>query len=134
MSAKPAKPRKTPCATCPYRSQIASGIWAADEYDKLPQYDGDIPDQTSAAVFSCHQADGTVCSGWLGHRDHPTDLLAVRIGLIDGRLDPECADYSTTVPLFATGEEAAAHGKAEITDPGDRARSAIDKLSRPRNS
>lgn len=89
--------------------EAATRIDARTEYD-----DGDIPEQTSARVFSCHQQDGSVCAGWLGHRD-PLDLLAVRIGIADGRLDPSCAEYSTTVPLWPTGADAARHGSAAIT-------------------
>jgi hypothetical protein len=34
-----------PCASCPYRKDVPSGIWAAHEYTKLLAYDGDILDQ-----------------------------------------------------------------------------------------
>lgn len=122
-------PRKSPCASCPYRQNAPSGVWHESEYEKLPHYDGETFEQTSIAVFSCHQQDGSVCAGWLGHRD-PLDLLAVRIGLADGRLDPSCAEYSTEVPLFASGAEAAAHGVAEILEPGPRAQDTIRKILR----
>jgi hypothetical protein len=119
-------PRPTPCATCPYRENVPSGVWAPEEYEKLPRYDADIADQPQA-VFMCHQQDGCVCAGWLGHRD-PRDLLAVRIGIITGSLDPACADYSTDVPLFPTGADAAAHGAVGVDEPGPRAAAAIEKL------
>ncbi|MCG7309704.1 MULTISPECIES: DUF6283 family protein [Brachybacterium] len=125
-------PRKTPCASCPYRCGVPSGVWDRSEYDKLPAYDGDIPEQTSAREFSCHQQDGTVCAGWLGHRD-PLELLAVRIGIIDGSLDPSCAEYSTTVPLWPTGADAARHGIASIDAPDERAQDTIAKLERTRD-
>lgn len=128
---KPALPRKTPCASCPYRRGVASGIWDQSEYDKLPRYDGEIAEQSATAVFMCHQQDGCVCAGWLGHRD-PTELLAVRIGVISGQLDESALDYNTTVPLFESGAAAATHGRAEIESPGQRARAAIDKLTRAR--
>lgn len=38
----------------------------------------------------------------------------------------------TDVPLHATGADAAAHGLRDVAAPGDRARSAIDKLNRKR--
>lgn len=128
---EPATPRRTPCASCPYRCSVASGVWAAEEYAKLVAYDGDVSEQQSIAAFHCHQGDNEICSGWLGHRD-PADLLAVRIGIIDGRLDPSCAEYSTTVPLFASGAEAAAHGMRDIEQPTAAAARAIEKITRVR--
>lgn len=132
----PSKPRPRPCASCPYRRNAPSGVWDRTEYAKLPEYDRDMAGQP-AAVFHCHQgADSTgahpVCSGWLGHRD-PADLLAVRLGIITGHVDPSCAEYTTQVPLFASGAEAAAHGTAEIETPGAEARAVIGKLVRKRN-
>lgn len=120
------------CGSCPYRRDAPSGLWAAEEYAKLPDYDNGIGDQLAAgalAAFFCHQRDGSVCAGWLGHRD-PLDLLAVRIGLADGRLDRVCADYTSAVSLFETGAAAAAHGMTEHDDPGRRARGMAANLTR----
>lgn len=125
-----AKPRPRPCASCPYRRSVPSGVWDASEYSKLPEYDKDMGEQPGG-VFFCHQNDGAVCSGWLGYRD-PTDLLALRLGIMGGRLDPSCADYTTDVPLFSSGAEAAAHGVQDIEAPGAAARRTIDKVSRKR--
>jgi len=127
---EPAVPRQRPCASCPYRRVVPSGVWDSIEYSKLPEYDRDLQDQPSA-VFYCHQGDGDVCSGWLGHRD-PSDLLAVRLGLIEGRLEPSCIEYQTNVPLFPSGAEAAAHGTKDIASPSDEAWAAMDKLIRKR--
>ncbi|MCC3299690.1 DUF6283 family protein [Arthrobacter caoxuetaonis] len=124
-----AQPRKSPCASCPYRKNVPSGVWDKAEYAKLPAYDGEMHEQSSAAVFMCHQGDGCVCSGWLGHRD-PADMLAVRLGLMRGDLDPSCADYTTDVPLFASGAEAAEHGGKQIHSPGADAVAVIDKIMR----
>ncbi|MFF2053776.1 DUF6283 family protein [Leifsonia sp. NPDC058194] len=126
---QPAKPRKTPCASCPYRKGVLSGIWHPEEYEKLPRYDGDIAEQSATAIFSCHLQDGCVCSGWLGHRD-PMDLLAVRLGLSRGDLDEDSRDYTTRVPLFESGAAAAHHGLRDVVDPGTAAQAAIDKLIR----
>lgn len=126
----PAKPRKTPCASCPYRRGVPSGVWDESEYQKLPAYDAETMDQP-IAVFSCHQGEGDVCSGWLAHHD-PAELLAVRLGIMQGRLDPSCAEYSTEVPLFSSGAEAAEHGMAEIDSPDERAVKAIEKITRKR--
>jgi len=122
-----AKPRPRPCASCPYRCSVPSGVWDASEYDKLPEYDKETWDQPTA-VFHCHQNDGSVCSGWLGYGD-PTNLLAVRLGLSSGKLDPSCADYETEVPLFPSGHAAAEHGKREINGPSAEAWEVIRKVS-----
>lgn len=125
-----AKPRKTPCASCPYRCNVPSGVWHEEEYDKLPAYDRDTADQPTA-VFYCHQADGAVCAGWLGFGD-PGELLAVRIGTMFERLDPSCMEYATDVPLFASGQEAADHGKKEIDTPTIAASAVILKIEKKR--
>lgn len=126
-----ATPRRTPCASCPYRQNVPSGIWYPDEYAKLARYDGPTHEQTAVAVFSCHQGNGDVCAGWLGHRD-PADLLAVRIGIVTGDLDPACADYTTGVPLFPSGAAAAAHGCRDVPAPSEDSQAAIDKIVRTR--
>lgn len=129
---RPSKARKSPCASCPYRCGVPSGIWDAEEYEKLPEYDNEMPEQPLGS-FKCHQGDkdGDVCAGWLGYKD-PNDLLAVRLGIAMGHLDPSCMDYTTSVPLFATGAEAAEHGMAEVDGPGREALKAIDKIRRKR--
>ncbi|EQM74747.1 DUF6283 family protein [Microbacterium maritypicum] len=124
------KPRRTPCASCPYRTAVASGIWHEEEYAKLERYDLDMADQP-AAVFVCHQGTRDVCAGWLGHRD-PADLLAVRLGVISGDIDAACLTYETRVPLFPSGAEAATHGRREIEQPGEKAVTTITKIIRVR--
>lgn len=127
----PATPRKSPCATCPYRKGVPSGVWAEEEYDKLPAYDGETFEQPTVPFF-CHQGKGNVCAGWLAFRD-PAELLAVRLGVSFGTIAPECMDYSTDVALFESGEEAAEHGKRDIENPSDWARVAMRKITRKRN-
>jgi hypothetical protein len=126
---EPAPPRKTPCASCPYRKTVPSGVWDAAEYAKLPRYDGETFEQESIATFMCHQSDGSVCSGWLGHRD-PSDLLAVRLAIMRGDLDERALDYTTTVPLFESGAAAAEHGLADIETPGTHAEAVMNKITR----
>lgn len=125
-----ARPRKSPCGSCPYRTQAPSGIWDESEYQKLPAYDGEIHEQTATAIFMCHQQDGCACSGWLGHREHPEDMLAVRLGIIRGDLDQSCLEYTTDVPLFESGAEAAEHGMKQFLDPQEDALSVIRKITR----
>lgn len=124
----PSKPRKTPCASCPYRKNVPSGVWHEEEYAKLPPYDAETGEQP-LMPFMCHQQDGCVCSGWLGYGD-PQDLLAVRLGIAFGHLDPSCADYSTAVELHASGTAAAEHGLRDIEAPDARAVKTIEKLIR----
>lgn len=127
-------PAPNPCGTCPYRRDVPSGVWHPDEYAKLPDYDNDTGAQPSG-VFLCHQVNGHVCSGWAACHDM-THNLALRFALLADMLTPETmdaiVDYTTTVPLFASGREAAAHGMADTESPGDDAERAIDKLTRRR--
>lgn len=130
----PSDCRSRPCVTCPYRVDVPSGVWTAEEYHKLPDYDGEILDQVRTAAtrpFYCHSSRRQVCAGWAGHRP-ATELLAVRLGISHGTLDPAVADFSTDVELFATGAEAAAHGMADVDNPGPAARDAIAKLVQAR--
>lgn len=119
-------PARRPCATCPYRVGVPSGLWHADEYAKLPRYDGDTAYQQVAA-FYCHRDPDDLCAGWVGHRD-PVELLAIRIGVLREVIDPAVLDYRTDVPLFASGAEAEAHGLANLAEPDDAARAAAAKL------
>jgi hypothetical protein len=129
---QPRKPRKRPCASCPYRRDVPSGVWHPEEYAKLPRYDGETFEQ-SPATFSCHAQDGSVCAGWLGHTD-PGELLAVRIGIMSGHLDPSCAEYRTDVPLWSSGRAAAEHGLRDVDEPGTAAWVAMGKLRRARGA
>lgn len=126
---EPAKPRKRPCASCPYRRHAPSGVWSREEYEKLPRYDGDIPEQESSRLFMCHLQDGCLCSGWLGHRD-PNELLAIRIALVQGRVDGDALEYTTDVPLFESGAAAAEHGLRDLAEPDPKAQAVIEKITR----
>jgi hypothetical protein len=122
------RPRAKPCGSCPYRCDVPSGVWSPEEYAKLPRYDGDTGQQADR-VFLCHTGDNTACAGWLGHAD-AGNLLAVRLGIAMGKLDPACATYKTKVPLFASGREAAEHGLREVDSPDSDAVDLIRKLER----
>ncbi len=127
-------PATSPCGSCPYRRDVPSGIWAAEEYKKLPAYDQDTAYQP-AGVFLCHQVNGHMCAGWVGCHG-ASNLLALRLAAAYGHLPDDDLDaalsYESPVPLFATGQEAADHGLADLEHPDDRARKAIDKLTRRR--
>lgn len=127
---QPATVRRNPCDTCPYRRDVPSGIWDASEYAKLPGYDGETWAQTQRP-FHCHTDQPQICAGWAGHRN-PADMLAVRLGVAHGGIDPSIYDYSTRVPLFASGAEAAEHGMRDLPDPSERARNAVRRIVRRR--
>lgn len=122
-------PRKRPCASCPYRKNVPSGVWDAEEYDKLVRYDEETFAQPPG-VFMCHQMQGDICAGWFAHSD-PYELLAVRLAVSTGLIDPEVLEsYSTDVPLFASGAEAAEHGKRDLECPSAEAAQTIEKVLR----
>ena len=122
------KPPKVPCGSCPYRRDVPAGIWHASEYDLLPAYDGETFEQPPG-LFLCHQNDGCVCGGWLLTHDRD-ELLALRLHAES--LDPSVWDYAPDVQVFASGAEAAAHGKSGIAEPCDAARRKIAGLIRQR--
>ena len=125
--------KPVPCASCPYRCGVPSGIWTRQEYEWLREYDGEITDQARngvSGVFMCHQADVSLCSGWAGHRDEPRDLLALRLHAAE--LDESVFRYVSPVPLFRSGAEAADHGERDIEHPSEEACSMIYKIVRVR--
>lgn len=120
------KPSAAPCGTCPYRTDVPAGIWAAEEYAKLLLYDGETWEQ-ALALFYCHQNDGHLCAGCAAC--HDTDnLLALRLH----RVDPSTFGYKSPVPVFGSGAEAAAHGMSGVENPGPDAVAAMNKMIRKR--
>jgi hypothetical protein len=127
-------PAVNPCGSCPYRCDVPSGVWSDEEYEKLPPYDGPTHEQPPS-VFMCHQADGRLCAGWTACHDMD-ESMGFRMSVLVGQIREEDIDiireYRTSVPIFTTGAEAAAHGMAEIYNPPDEARKIIDKLHKKR--
>lgn len=123
-------PKANPCGSCPYRRDVPSGVWDEEEYAKLPRYDQATYAQPSGA-FMCHQQDASLCTGWVGCHDM-NESMGLRMLVITGRMEGTDAatvlDFTTSVPLFSTGAEAAAHGRAELYTPDDKARRVIAKL------
>ena len=124
-------PAPRPCASCPYRRDVPSGVWDASEYDKLPAYDRDTGEQPMD-LFLCHQTNADspgarLCAGWVGC--HGQELLALRLALAMGRIDAAVMAYTTDVPLFESGSAAAEHGKARIDEPDDLAVYVIRKVA-----
>ncbi|WP_218108792.1 DUF6283 family protein [Streptomyces sp. LUP30] len=134
------QPAPRPCASCPYRQDVPSGVWAASEYAKLTLYDAPTHAQPPR-LFLCHQHDrdddrARVCGGWAGCHDGD-HLLALRVAVSSGEISVETADairdYVSPAPLFASGAEAAAHGVREIRSLSPDACTAIRKISRNRS-
>lgn len=121
-----------PCESCPYRRDVPSGVWSANEYAKLRDYDGETWEQPPG-VFQCHQTgpedDGKarLCAGWVGC--HGQELLALRLAVSRGDVDPEVMNYHTDVELFGSGTEAAEHGEADIEYPGEEAQALVAKIA-----
>jgi|SRR5262252_2956046 len=122
---------KRPCGSCPYRKDVPSGIWAREEYEKLPLYDGPTWQQTFA-VFMCHQRDGNLCAGWLACHG-PWELLALRIARLRNEVDPAVMSYATDVPVFASGACAHAHGVRDLKKKTPRAIKMLRGLWKKRN-
>lgn len=134
-------PAREPCGTCPYRREVASGVWDEEEYAKLPGYDAETLWQPPA-VFVCHLTgrdnnQWRICAGWAGCHDgeHLLALrLAVHHGIISAETRDAVIDYVSPVPLFTSGAEAAAHGMRDIDQPGESATRAIRKIVRARST
>ncbi|MBN6034183.1 DUF6283 family protein [Amycolatopsis sp. 195334CR] len=133
-------PAPRPCASCPYRRDVPSGVWHTDEYEKLPRYDAETGEQPRV-LFLCHQNDGDdkhrrMCAGWAGCHDGD-ELLAVRLAVLAGNISPETAqavvDYQSPVPLFDSGAEAAEHGVRDINTPDSEALRTMEKIRRVRS-
>ncbi|QIS08837.1 DUF6283 family protein [Nocardia arthritidis] len=132
-------PASRPCGSCPYRRDVPSGVWHAEEYEKLRAYDLDIALQPHG-LFQCHQTDADsevrrLCAGWVGC--HGEQLLGLRLALVRGRISETtfqaAVDYRSPVPLFSSGAEAANHGQADIAHPSPEAVKAITRISRRRS-
>lgn len=119
-----------PCQSCPYRVDCPSGVWHAEEYAKLAEYDeqpnGQVPALT---LFLCHQTTAAgeeiACRGWLTVHQNS---VAVRLAMLKGHVTPEQVYAPPTVTLHASGAAAQAAGVAKIKRPGKVAKMMIDKL------
>ncbi len=114
--------RPQACEACPYRRDVASGVWAREEYEKLPPYDADTGEQPMAG-FVCHASPGCFCHGWAVVGGH--DLLALRFhAMAHGPVEIP----PPSVPLFASSTEAAAHGLKQVKRPTRAARATMARL------
>ena len=128
------RPAPRPCVSCPYRRDVPSGVWAEEEYAKLPAYDAaGIEDGQPLSVFGCHQQDGRLCAGWVAVHDMDNSLglrLSVGMGYTPQADVEAILDYTTDVPLWGSGAEAAAHGLADVPDPSPAATALVVRLAR----
>lgn len=121
-----------PCKSCPYRKDVPSGVWGAEEYEKLAAYDGEIIEQVmkgATSLFLCHQKNNCLCSGWLACHG-PDNLVAMRLHY--SLVKPEAYEYETSVPLFSSGAEAAEHGMRELEQVGKAAKRVMAQITRKR--
>lgn len=134
-----AKPATNPCGTCPYRKDVPSGIWAAEEYEKLKAYDRETWEQPTG-LFLCHQHDrnsdrSQLCAGWVACHG-PENLLGIRLAPMNGMAARDLAatyEYTTNVPVFNSGHDAAEHGMQDINTPSLEASRAITKITKRRS-
>lgn len=123
--------RKQPCGSCPYRRDVPSGVWAAHEYQKLPDYDGTTGEQLAKGAigaFHCHSTPEQLCAGWVGCHDMEENV-ALRFAHMFHDVDPAVYEYQSPIPLWGSGAEACAHGMAEIDNPSDKAVKTVEKLA-----
>jgi hypothetical protein len=127
------KINRSPCVSCPYRRDVPSGIWTTEEYDKILPFDNDTFAQPPG-LFMCHQADGSLCRGWLDC--HSGGLLGVRLAAAKGEFDvdelKQAIIEGPSVPVFSSAAEAARHGRKDIDEPGDEACRLMDKIEAKR--
>ena len=60
------------------------------------------------------------------------ESLAARIGVASGQIDPGIVGYTTDVPLFGSGAEAADHGQRDVEYPSAEARAMSAKVAAAR--
>lgn len=123
--------RREPCSACPYRKDCPSGVWSAEEYLKLPPYDGETFEQPTGA-FLCHATPERMCNGWAvvgSSLGHAHDLLGLRLFAMR-HPDVELVVPEPFVPMFAAHGEAALHGLRDIERPPPEARAMIERLTR----
>lgn len=122
---------RAPCSTCPYRLDTPPGVWAAEEYEKLRAYDKETWEQPMA-LFMCHSGDATskLCRGWIDC--HGYELMGLRICVIEGRAPETILEDTAGVPVYETGNAAAAAGIAGIEAASPESIASAERLVRKR--
>lgn len=122
-----------PCGSCPYRCDVPSGVWAAEEYDKLPPYDAEETWEQPYTVFLCHQQTGALCAGWVGCHDMDKSMglrIAAAQGIVTEEQYLEALDYVCSIPLWESGQAARDHGVERLDYPDEAVRRVYEKLKR----
>lgn len=125
--------RDKPCPTCPYVKSTPSGMWAKEEYTKLPGYDGDTGTQRME-LFQCHYSirglkKRTICQGWLDCHNGD-ELLAIRLARMRNSLPDNFSTEPSGADVYASGKEACDAGLKDVDKPSKEAISMIKKVSR----
>jgi hypothetical protein len=115
----------SPCTSCPYRRDTPAGVWAPEEYAKLPGYDTN----ERFELFLCHQGPlakkQTVCRGWLSVH---CESVAARLAVARGDIESDERYTPVAEPLYESGTEAAKAGLRAVRRPGRKAREVIARL------
>lgn len=103
--------RRRPCAECPWRRDVAPGMFSRDRFDALASTSG-RPGQEAklgAPMFACHKSpEGAedACAGWLAVAGG--EHIGVRFAVAQRRLDPALLTPGEGWPeLFGSFEEMA---------------------------
>lgn len=119
------KIRGEPCIACPYRRDVPSGLWHAEEYFKLVKYEGETWEQPTG-VFACHATPEFLCHGWAVVSGY--DSLGLRLDAMRHNEPIEIPE--SRIPLFGSHREAAEHGLRQINKLTPAAKRMIDRLVR----
>jgi hypothetical protein len=101
---------------------------------KLVPYDAETPFQPREG-FQCHQTElesdrARLCAGWVAVHGNS---LALRLEVSRGDVDGSVMGYTTPVPLFKSGTEAAQHGMRDIENPSEEACALVAKIAATRS-
>lgn len=119
-----------PCETCPYRKDTPKAVWALEEYEKLPAYDGGIIDQVvngAVGIFQCHYDNGNLCRGWLDcHSTHGLAAIRLRGRRIEGYDEKSPRKFE----VYESGQAVLDANKPLMNRPSKASRAVIEKVSR----
>lgn len=122
-------PDKGACTSCPYRKNVPSGVWAALEYLRLPDYDRPYEAQPRPA-FLCHRQTRKLCAGWIGTHGG-NRLLAIAFLWMTRSIDKAtwkallAYQPDPRIELFKSGREACDHGLRDIEAPSPEALAVV---------
>lgn len=74
-----------PCGSCPYRTDVPTGTWHAEEFENLLAHDAD---PMNGSVFGCHRfrlrrEEADICAGWfLDQQERGLPSIKLRLALM----------------------------------------------------